>query len=184
MLTDIHTIGIYIWILISLNEIDLKNQFIYIISSFFFVEKIQLTATNFCHDTSFMTVSLCENLVVSSRFYAASHVQMSATWQPFDMSKNKTFSTRKQRKTSVQKNFLSSYSNFLFWFVFLSKHTKKNFISRNIFMDAWWYMFCLYFKFLGKSQNGRLMFYVDICTCRLSINCTFQDLIKSFDSVW
>ena len=45
----------------------------------FFFEKIQLAVTNFCHDTSFMTVSLCENLVVSSRFYAASHVQMSVT---------------------------------------------------------------------------------------------------------
>ena len=148
----------------------------------FLGEKIQLTATNFCHDTSFMTVSLCENLVVSSRFYATSHVQMSVTWQPFDMSKNKTFFYQETTQNISLKNFLSSYSNFLFWFVFLSKHTKKNFISRNIFMDAWWYMFCLYFKFLGKSQNCRLIYYVDICTCRLSMDCTFQDLIKSFDT--
>ena len=137
----------------------------------FFFEKIQLAATNFCHDTSFMTVSPCENLVVSSRFYDASHVQMSVTWQPFDMSKNKTFLTRKQHKTSAQKIFCRLILTFCF--DLSSYQNIKNFISLNIFMDAWWYMFCLHFKFLGKSQNGRLMYYVDLYTSSLSM--TFNE---------
>ena len=41
-------------------------------------------------------------------------------------------------------------------------------------MDAWWYMFCLHFKFLGKSQNGRLMYYVDLYTSSLSMTFISQ----------
>ena len=89
----------------------------YIISS---IDKIKVAATNFCHNTSFMTISQCENLVVVSRFHTASHVQMSHTWQPFDTSKNKLFLYQWQHITS-KKTFcrfiptfcfdLSSYQN-------------------------------------------------------------------------
>ena len=39
----------------------------------------------------FLPILLWENLVVDSRFCAVSHVQMSVTWQLFDMSKKKLF---------------------------------------------------------------------------------------------
>ena len=123
----------------------------------FLVEKIQLTATNFCHDTSFMTVSLCENLVVSSRFYATSHVQMSVTWQPFDMSKNKTFSTRKQRKTSAQKTFCRLILTFCF-----DLSSYQNIQKKTLLAETFLWMLCgICFVYISNSSGNHRI--VDLC---------------------
>ena len=123
----------------------------------FFVEKVQLAATNFCHDTSFMTVSLCENLVVRSRFYAASHVQMSVTWQPFDMSKNKTFSTRKQRKTSAQKTFCRLILTFCFDLSSYQNIQKKTLLAETFL----WMLGGICFVYISNSSGNHRI--VDLC---------------------